>query len=73
MPRHLGHKNFWENCYYSTYGLEKALRFAEQFYCVRGRRYNIRTGQKVDEPVCFDWCKCKGLDQVLNRKVKKAN
>lgn len=66
MPRDLGYRDVWENCYHSTYGRDKALRYAEQFYCERGKRIDIRNGQCVDEPVCFDWVKCRGLDHVIN-------
>lgn len=73
MPRNLGYRDVWENCYRSTFGKEAAMRYGERFYCQRGRRIDSWHGQFVNEPLCPDWHKCKGLDQVLNRQVKRAN
>ena len=67
MPRDLGYRDVWENCYHSTYGRDKAMRYGERFYCERGKRIDIRTGQCVDEPVCFDWVKCRAWTMLLTQ------
>ena len=67
--RYLGYRDVWENCYYSTYGRDAALRYGEREYCYHGEAYNVRNNRKVDpeRPVCADWWKCRGLDSVVRK------
>lgn len=71
MPRDLRYRDVWENCYYSTFGRERALRYAEIIYCNCGVRRYLCNNEKVDEVTCYDWHKCKGLDQVVTKKKTK--
>ena len=65
--RYVGKRDVWENCYYSTYGRDAALRYGEKTYCQCGEAYNVRDNRKVDceRAVCPDWGKCRGLDSVV--------
>jgi hypothetical protein len=72
--RYLGYRDSWENCYYSTYGRDAALRFGERAYCYHGEAYNVSNNRVVNpsDGVCRDWAKCKGLDSVERRPSKKT-
>jgi len=67
--RYMGKRDVWENCYYSTYGRDAALRYGERTYCHCGEAYNVTNGRRAfpDRPVCRDWPKCKGLDSVIRK------
>lgn len=69
--RDLGHRDVWENCYFSTYGRDAALRYGEKTYCYHGEIYNVSNNRKVDpdRDVCRDWPKCRGLDSVIRKQT----
>lgn len=68
--RKLGYRDIWENCYFSTYGRNLALRFGEQTYCHHGFQYSVKTNCKVDPEAqrCPDWYRCKGPAELLKDK-----
>jgi hypothetical protein len=39
--RDMGKRDMWENCYYSTYGRDAALRYGERTYCHCGEAYRV--------------------------------
>jgi hypothetical protein len=39
--RDLGYRDVWENCYFSTYGRDAALRYGEREYCYHGEMYGV--------------------------------
>jgi hypothetical protein len=71
VPTYLKHKHVWQNCFYSTFGKEAAIINGEIIYCDRGNRCYMHNGQRVEEIKCFDWWKCKKLDQVINKRVNR--
>ena len=70
--RYLGYRDVWENCYFSTYGRDAALRYGERCYCLCGMQYFVRNNQLIsaDQVRCYDWHKCKGLHEVVSKKGK---
>ncbi len=72
MARDLGYRDVWENCYYSTYERDAALRYGEKQYCYHGELYNVSNNRKVDPErgVCRDWEKCRGLNFVVLKSKK---
>jgi predicted glycosyltransferase len=72
--RDLGHRDVWENCYYSTYDRDKALRYGEDKYCYHGELYYVHNNRKVDPArgVCRDLPKCKGLNYVVLKGSKRT-
>lgn len=71
--RYLGHRDVWENCYFSTYGRETALRYGEKRYCYHGELFYLDDDSKVFDykNVCPDWHKCRGLNKVVQDKKGK--
>ena len=67
--RYLGYRDVWENCYYSTYGRDAALRYGEREYCYHGEAYNVSNNKmaNIEGVVCPDWSKCRGLDSVVRK------
>ncbi len=71
MPRDLGYRDIWQNCYFSTYGRKAAIKYGERFYCFHGQRYELHNNQKVcQEGICQDWYRCKGLDKAEGPKKR---
>jgi hypothetical protein len=69
MPRNLGYFHVYENCYFSTYGLETAKRYGEQFYCSNGKRRHARNCKEVQPgEICPDWYRCKRLNEAMESK-----
>ncbi|MGE5391119.1 MAG: hypothetical protein ACM3PE_08665 [Deltaproteobacteria bacterium] len=65
MPRYLGYRDVWENCYYSTFGREAAMRYAERIYCDCGKRRYLHNSAEVQEGhIGNDWHKYNGLHRV---------
>jgi len=65
MPRYLRKFHVWENCFYSTYGRNRALRYGEKTYCLCGEQYFVKNNKRVPGSMkCNDWPKCKGLLEV---------
>lgn len=67
MPRDLGYRDVHENCFFSTYGLKRGLRYAERFVCEKGFRKDRYNGE-VQDMRCHDWSKCKDLLESLTMK-----
>lgn len=74
MPRYLGYRDVWENCFYSTYGRDRAMRYSERVYCSLGKR-RLTHNFKEDQPgvICPDWYRCKGLAILDNQKKGKLH
>jgi hypothetical protein len=46
--RYVGKRDVWENCYYSTYGRDAALRYGEKTYCHCGEAYSVGNNRMVN-------------------------